>query len=81
MEIRLLKQPRKYLESVDKPTRKKLEKALDKLSRFEGDIVPLRGQDDIYRCKIEHYRILFRWHKGEIIIIVFQISTRGDTKY
>lgn len=40
MEIVLKKQPRKYIESVDEPTRRKLYKALDSLSRLEGDIVP-----------------------------------------
>ena len=39
MKIVLEKQPAKYLASVDKPTRKKLEKALDGLKRLEGDII------------------------------------------
>ena len=43
MEIRLKKQPQKYLASVDEATRKKLYKALDELSRLEGDIVRLGG--------------------------------------
>ena len=58
MQIRLKKQPKKNLESVDEPTRKKLYKALDSLSRLEGDIVPLKGYDNMYRFKIAHYRIL-----------------------
>ena len=81
MEVKLLKQPQKYLASVDAPTRRKLLKALDRLSRLEGNIVPLAGQPGIYRYKLEHYRILFRWEKGEIIIVVFQIDTRGNTHY
>lgn len=43
MEIQLKKQPQKYLASVDDATRKKLYKALDQLSRLEGNIVPPRG--------------------------------------
>ena len=43
MEIRLKKQPQKYLASVDEKTRKKLYKALDQLSRLEGNIVRLGG--------------------------------------
>lgn len=81
MEIRLKKQPQKYLESVDAPTRKKLYKALDELSRLEGDIVPLAGQKDRYRYKIAHYRIVFQWIKGEIIITVIEINTRTNIKY
>lgn len=42
MEVQLKKQPQKYLDSVDAKTRAKLYKALDRLSRMEGDIVPLK---------------------------------------
>lgn len=78
MEVILKKRAQKYLDSVDSNTRKKLYKALDKLARWEGDIVPLAGQRDRYRCKIEHYRILFEWRKGEIIITVIDITTRTN---
>lgn len=81
MEIVLKKQPRKYIESVDEPTRRKLYKALDSLSRLEGDIVPLAGIKNRYRFKIAHYRIVFEWVKGEIIITVIEINTRTNIKY
>lgn len=81
MEIKLKKQPVKYLKSVDENTRKKLFKALDRLSRLEGDIVPLAGKQNMYRYKIEHYRITFEWVKGEIIITVIEINTRSNIKY
>lgn len=78
MEYILKKRAQKYLDSVDTNTRKKLYNALDKLARWEGDIVPLEGQKDRYRFKIDHYRILFEWHKGEIIIVVVDITTRTN---
>lgn len=81
MEIRLKKQPQKYLKSVDENTRRKLYKALDELSRLEGDIVPLAGQKNRYRYKIAHYRITFEWIKGEIVITVIEINTRTNIKY
>ena len=81
MEIRLKKQPQKYLRSVDENTRRKLYKALDELSRLEGDIVPLAGQKNRYRYKIAHYRITFGWIKGEIVITVIEINTRTNIKY
>ena len=76
MELKLKKQPQKYLASVDAPTRKKLYRALDSLSRLEGDIVPLKGY-----AKILHYRITFEWVKGEIVITVIEINTRTNIKY
>lgn len=78
MEVVLKKRAQKYLDSVDANTRKKLYRALDKLSRWEGDIVRLAGQKDRYRCKIEHYRILFEWRKGELVILVVDIDTRTN---
>lgn len=81
MEIILKKQPQKYLDSVDTKTRQKLYKALDQLSRLEGNIVRLGGSDHRYRYKIDHYRILFEWKKGEIVITVIEINTRTNIKY
>ena len=81
MEIKLKKQPQKYLASVDEATRKKLYRALDQLSRLEGDIVPLAGKKHLYRYKISHYRITFEWRKGELIITVIEINTRTNIKY
>jgi len=81
MEIKLRKRAQKYLDSVDENTRKKLYKALERLSRLEGDIVKLAGQPNRYRCKIDHYRILFEWKKGEIEIIVAEINTSSNIKY
>lgn len=81
MEIKLKKRAQKYLDSVDAVTRKKLYKALDQLSRFEGDIVRLAGSTNRYRYKIAHYRILFEYNKGDIVIIVVEINTRTNIKY
>lgn len=80
MEIRLEKQPRKYLASLDSPTRNKLLKALDGLKELKGDIVKLSGCDNMYRLKINHYRIIFKYDGNEIII-VNTINTRTNIKY
>lgn len=82
MEIILKKQPQKYLAAIDEPTRKKLYKALDGLKQLDGDIVKLKGYDDLYRLKIAHYRILFSYNKKtNDIIIVNTINTRTNIKY
>ena len=65
---------------MDENTRRKLYKALDELSRLEGDIVPLAGQKNRYRYKIAHYRITFEWIRGEIVITVIEINTRTNIK-
>lgn len=81
MELRLKKQLQKYLAGVDENTRRKLLRALDQLSRLEGDIKPLAGKKNLFRYKIPHYRIIFEWIKGEIVITVIEINTRTNIQY
>jgi len=81
MRIVLLKQPRKYLAAVDVSTRKKLHRALDRLSRLEGDIKRLAGHDNLYRYKLAHYRIIFSIDAEGKLIIVSTIDARTNIKY
>ena len=80
MEIKLEKQPVKYLASLDSPTRSKLVRALEGLKALKGDIVKLKGTDNLYRLKINHYRIIFKYD-GKEIIIVSTINTRTNIQY
>jgi mRNA-degrading endonuclease RelE of RelBE toxin-antitoxin system len=82
MEIILKKQPQKYLASVDTNAREKLYKALNGLAELDGNIVKLRGKTNVYRLKIDHYRVIFEYDskKGQIIIVT-TINTRTNIKY
>lgn len=80
MEIRLKKQPQKYLASVDANTREKLNQALEKIKELDGDIVCINPKENLFRLKISHYRIIFCYTGGEIII-VNTIDTRTNIKY
>lgn len=81
MDILLQKQAVKYLASVDESTRNKLNKALDGLKELNGNIVKLKGTDDLYRLKIEHFRMIFSVDKGALRVVVISINTRTNTKY
>ena len=81
MQIQLRKQAQKYLDSTDLITRRKLYRAIEKLSRWEGDIRPLKGLPDHYRYKIHHYRILFKVELDRCIIVIIEINTRTNIKY
>ena len=80
MKIKLKKQPQKYMAKVDEATRRKLKRGIEDIRAFRGDIKRLRGMEDMYRYKIEHYRILFQYSGGEIIIVE-TIDTRTNIKY
>lgn len=69
------------MESVAESTRKKLIKALEGLADLEGDIVKLKGYDNLYRLKIPHYRFLFSIDHNGNIIVVETINTRTNVKY
>lgn len=80
MEIRLEKQPQKYLAKADDATRRKLYKALDQIKELNGDIVCINEKRNLFRYKIAHYRIIFSYSGGEIIIVE-TIDTRTNIKY
>ena len=80
------KQAKKYLEKVDKPTLKKFNKALVNISLNRGPIEPLktiyrtRDMTNIYRYKMDHYRIIFQ-KTSNTEIIIKSITTKSDTKH
>lgn len=78
------KSAQKVIDRADKPTQAKLNKALAKIEYGEGYIEPLKTikkgmEDNLFRYKMEHYRIIFKRTPGEITIK--SIGTKNDTKF
>lgn len=74
----------KTINKVDKPTSLKLNKALTNIQNGNGYIEPLkpihRGMEtDLFRYKMEHYRIIFKRNAHGIMIK--SITTKSDTKF
>ncbi|GHU76629.1 hypothetical protein AGMMS49992_22640 [Clostridia bacterium] len=80
MRYTLSKQAAKYLLHCDQTTRDKLRRALKSLTSWDGNIVKLRGYDNSYRLKIEHYRVLFSL-QDDGTARVTEINTRTNIKY
>ena len=78
MRITLSKQAQKYLDKCDSKTYYRLEKAIDGLADFEGDITKLRGRKDEYRLSKPPYRVIFIHIAGSDFIYVKTIGPRGD---
>ena len=78
MLITLSKQAQKYLDKCDNATYLRLERAIDGLAIFDGDIVKLKGRKDEYRLKKPPYRIIFSHVLDSEEIHVKSIGTRGD---
>jgi mRNA-degrading endonuclease RelE of RelBE toxin-antitoxin system len=79
-DIKLKKQPQKYLLKTDNNTRKKLFKALNGLKIFKGDIVKLKNSN-YYRLKILQYRFIFERDDEIRIISIEEINTKTDINY
>ncbi|MCL2087657.1 MAG: addiction module toxin RelE [Oscillospiraceae bacterium] len=79
-QVKLKKQPQKYLSKVDCITYKKLRKALDDLGKWKGDIIKLKNSK-FYRLKIPQYRFIFTYDNGINIISIEELNTRTNINY
>lgn len=66
MQIQYSKKAVKYINSADKPTKKRLKNAIEKIPF--GDIKKLQGVDDGYRLRVGDLRVLFSMEDDRIFI-------------
>ena len=75
---------KKTINRIDKRTAAKLNKALTNIQNNIGPIEPLKPirkgmESDLYRYKMEHYRIIFKKTPNELVIK--SITTKTNTKF
>nr|DAG54840.1 MAG TPA: Cytotoxic translational repressor [Caudoviricetes sp.] len=66
MEIEYKRNAVKYINAADKPTKKRLKEAIEKIPL--GDIKKLTGLDNAYRLRVGNLRVLFSLEDEKIII-------------
>ena len=76
VQIKYSKQAYKYLKTMHKPKRNQIIAAINKLPYHEGDIVKMRGIENLYRLRVNDYRVLFTPEYD--IIFIEKIGSRGD---
>lgn len=74
--IKLLRQPQKYLDKLSDNDAECIRKGLNKLKVLDGDIKAMSGLAGYYRLRVRNWRILFVID-GDIIT-VHAIGPRGD---
>lgn len=74
MEIKYSKQAYKYLMKLHRPKREQIIEAVNRIPM--GDIKKLRGYEDLYRLRVNDYRVIF--NQDYAIIKVIKIGSRGD---
>lgn len=82
-ELKYSKQAMKYIKKQDKPTKKRIQKALvtlaeDPYQRATLDISSLQGIDSAFRLRIGDFRIVYEVINNELIIYVIAVGSRGD---
>lgn len=72
----------KYLRKLDKPTRIRILDHLNILAENprdnELDIKKLKGKTNLYRMRVETYRILYSIKDNVLVVYVVTIGSRGD---
>lgn len=76
MDIRYSKQAYKYLRKLHKPKAEQIVNAINKLPDKHGDIKKMKGIDNLYRLRVNDYRVLFT--PTYEIIYIEKIGSRGD---
>ena len=74
MQIEYSKEAVKHIKLLDKSTKYRIKKAIEKLPN--GDIKKLKGFDNDYRLRVGNYRILY--NKIDNIIIIKDVLPRGQ---
>ncbi|MBP2850541.1 MULTISPECIES: type II toxin-antitoxin system RelE family toxin [Dickeya] len=71
--------------TIDKRYQKAISEKVTELESFPAvrlDIVPLKGQEDMFRLRVGDYRIIFQIIKGEPVICeIKEVKRRTSTTY
>ncbi len=74
MEVRLSKQALKFLNKTNEPDKSRLIVGIKNLPN--GDIKPLKGNNDLYRLRIGKYRVIFKEYDN--IYEIQKVNKRND---
>jgi len=75
MKIVYSKQAVKSIASMDSATKQRIRVAIEAFPN--GDIIPLKGTDSLFRLRVGTWRVVFSY-LDRCTIAIERISTRGD---
>lgn len=75
MRIEYAKAAVKVINSLDRPTKQRIRKAVERLPR--GNVRPLSGSVRLYRLRVGDWRIVFSYPDGNTVLIE-KIAPRGE---
>ena len=74
-KIDISKRALKFIAKQPKPQQELLLKAISKLPT--GDIKPLKGHKNVYRLRVDDFRIIYTIDNGQMVICVIDAGNRG----
>lgn len=81
-KLELSRNATKFIDALTPKEKIKVTQSLEKLSenpyRKDLNIKKLKGQRDVFRLRVLHYRILYKIYDDTLIILVFKAGHRRD---
>ena len=75
-KIDISKRALKFIAKQPKSQQELLLKAISKLPT--GDIKPLKGHKNVYRLRVDDFRIIYTIDNGQMVICVIDAGNRGQ---
>ncbi len=78
--VEFLPSAAKTLSNLDDAVRRRIARRIDRLAVEPrgGGAILLRGAEDVWRCRVGDYRILYRVEDERLVILVIRIGHRRD---
>jgi mRNA interferase RelE/StbE len=79
-QIEITRDALKTLAKLDKPIRRRLQAAIDRLGddpRPSG-VIALKGLPDYLRIRVGDYRVIYRIEDGRLVVVVVAIGHRRE---
>jgi mRNA interferase RelE/StbE len=79
-EIRIEKNPRKYIERLPKHLARRVVTAIDALAinPYPTNSLKLEGYDDHYRLRLGDLRVVYAVFEDRVLIVVIEVAPRGS---
>jgi mRNA interferase RelE/StbE len=80
MKLEYSKELLKYINKLDRKSKQRLKAVFDRLSMNppQGDIKPVKGEENLYRLRTGDLRILFNINADSNTILVSKIAPRSQ---
>jgi mRNA interferase RelE/StbE len=79
-QIEITRDALKTLAKLDKPIRRRLQTAIDRLTEDPrpSGVTALKGLSDYLRIRVGDYRVIYRVEDGRLVVVVVAVGHRRE---